>query len=91
MTNSNTQSQYEKLEERIEVILVKLDKQRKQTNGRIFKNDELAKFLKVSKRTLQKFRDQKMIAYTQIGGVILYQEKDVYDCLNNHRIERKPM
>ena len=38
---------------------------------------EVAYLLKVSRRTLQDYRNNGMIAYYQLGGKILYKESDI--------------
>ena len=38
---------------------------------------EVSAWLKVSRRTLQDYRNNGMIAYYQLGGKILYKESDI--------------
>ena len=38
---------------------------------------EVSAWLKVSRRTLQDYRSNGMIAYYQLGGKILYKESDI--------------
>ena len=45
-------------------------------NELIFADKEL-EVLKVSRRTLQDYRNNGMIAYYQLGGKILYKESDI--------------
>ena len=45
-------------------------------NELIFADQEL-EVLKVSRRTLQDYRNNGMIAYYQLGGKILYKESDI--------------
>ena len=45
--------------------------------GFIGKLDALLAWLKVSRRTLQDYRNNGMIAYYQLGGKILYKESDI--------------
>ena len=45
---------------------------------RMFLTDkEVSAWLKVSRRTLQDYRNNGMIAYYQLGGKILYKESDI--------------
>lgn len=37
----------------------------------------MSAWLKVSRRTLQDYRNNGMIAYYQLGGKILYKESDI--------------
>lgn len=38
---------------------------------------EVSTWLKVSRRTLQDYRNNRMISYYQLGGKILYKESDI--------------
>lgn len=42
---------------------------------------ELANYLKVSRRTLQEYRNNGILSYYQIGGKILYRESDIEELL----------
>lgn len=44
---------------------------------RFLTDREVAARLKVSRRTLQDYRNTGMIAYYQLGGKILYKESDI--------------
>ena len=47
-------------------------------NGeRFFTDKEVSVRLKVSRRTLQDYRNEGRIAYIQLGGKILYRESDI--------------
>ena len=43
----------------------------------ILTDKEVSAWLKVSRRTLQDYRNNGMIAYYQLGGKILYKESDI--------------
>ncbi|MFC5271383.1 helix-turn-helix domain-containing protein [Adhaeribacter terreus] len=47
-------------------------------------NQHLMKQLKVSKRTLQNWRDQGLISFSQIGSKIYYNQKDIDTFLEKH-------
>lgn len=48
------------------------------SNGeRFFTDKEVSARLKVSRRTLQDYRNEGRIAYIQLGGKILYRESDI--------------
>lgn len=52
-------------------------------NGEHYLTDrEVAEKLKVSRRTLQDYRNQGKIAYIQLGGKVLYRESDIEKMLN---------
>lgn len=40
-------------------------------------NEEVCKLLKVSKRTLQKYRDEGLLGFSQTGSKIYYKASDV--------------
>ena len=46
-------------------------------NERFLTDKEVSAWLKVSRRTLQDYRSNGMIAYYQLGGKILYKESDI--------------
>jgi len=52
-------------------------------------NSEVCKFLHISQRTLQEYRDSRKISYIQISGKILYKESDILKLLERHYIPKK--
>ena len=53
---------------------------------------EVSAWLKVSRRTLQDYRNNGMVSYYQLGGKILYKESDIENLLmsgyrNAYRME----
>lgn len=54
-------------------------------NGEYLLTDkEVSEKLKISRRTLQDYRDQGKIAYIHLGGKILYKESDIQKMLEEH-------
>lgn len=47
------------------------------SNEQFLTDKEVSAWLKVSRRTLQDYRNNGMIAYYQLGGKILYKEFDI--------------
>ena len=47
------------------------------SNEQFLTDKEMSAWLKVSRRTLQDYRNNGMIAYYQLGGKILYKESDI--------------
>ena len=47
------------------------------SNEQFLTDKEVSAWLKVSRRTLQDYRNNGMIAYYQLGGKILYNESDI--------------
>ena len=80
------------IHKRLKDTLTKLENILKNNNQTVNKhrymNDaELASFLKVSRRTLQEYRNNGIIPYYQIGGKILYRESDIEELLEKNRQE----
>lgn len=46
-------------------------------NERFMTDKEVSAWLKVSRRTLQGYRNNGMVSYYQLGGKILYKESDI--------------
>ena len=56
-------------------------------NGEIYlSGEDLCKLLHISKRTLQQYRDDKILPYIQIGGKIIYKETDILTILEQNYI-----
>ena len=52
----------------------------------ILDNEEAAKFIKVSTRTLQKYREQHLLTFSQHDRMIWYRKSDLLDFLQRHQI-----
>lgn len=53
-------------------------------NGEIYMTDQaVSEKLKVSRRTLQDYRNAKKIPYIILGGKVLYKESDIEKMLEN--------
>ncbi|HQL70268.1 MAG TPA: helix-turn-helix domain-containing protein [Bacteroidales bacterium] len=48
---------------------------------------ETAQLLKVSKRTLQSYRDNGVLSFSQIGGKIYFKASDIEDHLKKHYVK----
>ena len=62
------------------------------SNEQFLTDKEVSAWLKVSRRTLQDYRNNGIIAYYQLGGKILYKESDIEKMVmsgyrNAHRLE----
>jgi len=56
-------------------------------NGEIYlSGEDVCKLLHISKRTLQQYRDDKILPYIQIGGKIIYKQSDLVAVLENNYI-----
>ncbi len=54
-------------------------------NGERYLTDmEVSEILKVSRRTLQEYRNEGILPYIPLGGKILYRESDLEELLEKH-------
>ena len=75
------------LRNRIESILKNY---RPVMNGEIYlSGEDVCKLLHISKRTLQQYRDDKILPYIQIGGKIIFKETDLMSVLEQNYISNK--
>lgn len=54
----------------------------------IYTNDQLVEILGVSKSTLQKFRAEGYLSYSQIKGKFFYRQSDLDEMLANNLIKK---
>ena len=47
-------------------------------------NQEIMQLLKISKRTIQHYRDTGLIAFSQVGNKIYYKQSDIEEMLEKH-------
>lgn len=77
----------QKVEEKLELVI-----QLVQTTGTgslyIYNTCELADRLKVSTKTIQNWREQRLIEYSQVNNKIFYTGKSVEEFLASHSIKR---
>ena len=53
-------------------------------NDQWFTGERVLNLLKISKRTLQNYRDSGKIGFSQIGSKIYYRRADIEEFLNRH-------
>ncbi|MFR9545862.1 MAG: helix-turn-helix domain-containing protein [Rikenellaceae bacterium] len=88
----NSEEQFDYLfngvEKMIEGLEQTLERYKPSFNSEIFYTDkELSEKLRVSRRTLQSWRDDGLIDYIQLSGKILYSESAVQTLLNKYHRE----
>lgn len=72
----------EELRENIELILQNF---RPVMNGEIYlSGQDVCKLLHISKRTLQQYRDDKILPFVQIGGKIIFKQSDITNVLEQN-------
>ena len=52
-------------------------------------NDDVCSFLQISKRTLQSYRDNGILPYSQIGRKCYYKVSDVENLINQSQIKKQ--
>jgi hypothetical protein len=60
------------------------------TNDQWLDNNEVCELLKVTKRTLQNYRDSFTLPYSQIGRKVYYKASDIQTLFENHYIILDP-
>jgi excisionase family DNA binding protein len=54
-------------------------------NGDMYlSGEQVCKLLHISKRTLQQYRDDKILPYIQIGGKIIFKQSDILSVLTQN-------
>lgn len=77
----------EELRENIELILQNF---RPVMNGEIYlSGQDVCKLLHISKRTLQQYRDDKILPFVQIGGKIIFKQSDITNVLEQNYVMNK--
>jgi hypothetical protein len=86
--DSITTAEYQDLVKRLEDIAKKLSSKEKKPSEIWLDNQEVMQLLKVSRRCLQNYRDNNMLASAIIGNKLYYKMSDVEDLLNRHYRKR---
>jgi excisionase family DNA binding protein len=67
--------------------MLKKTKQTQPLSEKWFDVSEVCELLKISKRTLQSYRDNKVLPYSQISGKIYFKATDIEEHLNSHYVK----
>jgi len=83
------QEVFRKLTDKMDLIEKKLDDRRNENPLTEIWLDiqEACQLLKISKRTLQSYRDNGILAFSQIGGKIYFRASDIESHLNRHYVK----
>lgn len=77
---------FKELLNQLQQIKAGVEARTKSPSDPLMDNNEVCKLLKVSKRTLQNYRDNGEISFSQIGAKLLYRTSDIDDFLKrNHK------
>ncbi len=77
------------LEEKINLIAESFKSNEIKGLGKVYNTKELAVKLRVSTKTINNWRDARIIEFVKIQNTILYTEKAVSDLMASHTIKRK--
>ncbi len=79
--------EYQTILGKLEVIDKKLSEKHTPQHETWLSNTETAKFLKVSCRTLQNYRDKGLLEFSQVKGKIYFRLSHLESHLNKHNIK----
>lgn len=78
------EQRFVKIEETLTEIASELKKLNKEPRSSWLSTKEAAAFLQVTTRTMQNYRDEGKIPFSQVGSKIYYKESDLEDFLEMH-------
>ena len=88
--NEEIKAFFEALEQMLSGFETACENSRPSLNGERYLTDkEVSAKLKISRRTLQDYRNQGKIAYIQLSGKILYRESDIEKMLDENYYEAR--
>jgi hypothetical protein len=59
-------------------------------NQTILTSKDVCEILNISSRTLQNYRDKRIISFTQVGRKLFYRHQDLEAFLNNNHMNPNP-
>jgi len=83
-----TEKEYQALIERLDSLNEKLSANKQSPEDIIFDNADVLKILKVSRRTLQQWRTDGVISFSQVGSKLYYTQKDINEFIQRHYQKR---
>ncbi|MCD7971064.1 MAG: helix-turn-helix domain-containing protein [Candidatus Azobacteroides sp.] len=80
---------FEKIKQNIKALLEKLNQlERSQKSKEWLDNQDVCVMLDVSLRTLQTYRDKRIIPYTRIRNKCYYKKEDIEQLINKSKVSR---
>jgi len=73
--------------DRIEEKLKKFDTSEYFEKSKILNTDETCELMHISRRTLQNYRDKRLIKFTKVGRKITYRMPDVLQFMDDYGIQ----
>jgi|GEM_PF-157728 len=82
-----THAQFDEFAKSLKTIEERVNKMTPADKEKFVDNQEFVRLMKISKRTAQSWRDEKIIAFSQVGNKIYYKIGDIEELLekNYHR------
>lgn len=80
--------QFENYIEQMEKMEKLMQKLSQETGKKVLTNPEFMKYMDVSARTLQNWRDEGRISFSQIGSKLYYTMDDIFEFLGKYRKEQ---
>ena len=83
-----TEKEYQALIERLDLLNQKISGKQSDPENTIFDNADALKILKVSRRTLQSWRTEGLISFSQVGSKLFYTQKNISEFIQSHSNKR---
>jgi MerR family transcriptional regulator, repressor of the yfmOP operon len=83
-----TEEEYQHLLKKLEGIEETI-KEKVKPREKFYTNEDLCRLFSISKRTLQSWRDRKLITYHKVNGIIFYSIDDINAFLQKNQIKAK--
>jgi hypothetical protein len=83
-----TEEDYQHLLKKLEGIEETI-REKIKPHKQIYTNEDLCRLFAISKRTLQSWRDRKLITYHKVNGIIFYSIDDINAFLQKNQIKAK--
>ena len=83
-----TEKEYQALIERLDMLNEKVSGSKLKPEETIYDNADTLRLLKVSRRTLQSWRTEGLISFSQVGSKLYYTQKDISEFIERHSNKR---
>ena len=84
-----TKQDIQSIEQKLNSVVNMVQAQRYQGLVKVYTTKELSEKLKVSTKTLNNWREDRLIEYSKVHNTILYTEQAVVEFLATHTIKRR--
>lgn len=84
-----TKQDLQSIEQKLNSVVNMVQAQKYQGLVKVYTTKELSEKLKVSTKTLNNWREGRLIEYSKVNNTILYTEKAVVEFLAAHTIKRR--